>query len=77
MGIASRRDHTRHVSLVGRLRTRIVQMTAAGALIGCLYGGFTLAPAAASLATAHVSNASHAAQASTGKSVCGAVPFPC
>jgi hypothetical protein len=77
MGIASRRDHTSYVSLVGRLRTRIIQVTAAGALIGCLYGGFTLAPAAASLATAHVSSAGQAAQASTAKSVCGAVPFPC
>lgn len=78
MGIAPRRADFREPEFVNRVRTRLIQITAAGALAGCLYGGIALAPAVASFATAHVAPASQmVASTSTSEGTCGAVPFNC
>ncbi len=77
MSTASRHAVAREMSFVHRVRNRLVQVTAAGALLGCLYGGFTLAPAVGSLATAHVAPAAQSVAAVQPESGCGAVPFGC
>jgi hypothetical protein len=76
MGIASRRADPRDTRPVTRFRMRLIQLTTAGALIGCLYGGVALAPAAASVVTTRVAPAAHSVAAAP-MSVCGAVPIPC
>jgi hypothetical protein len=77
MSTASRRADSRDLTTVHRLRSRLIQVTAAGALVGCLYGGFALAPAVASLTSAHVAPTSHTIAAVSPDSNCGGVPIGC
>lgn len=77
MRTASTSVRTRQVSLASRIRARLVQITAAGALIGCLCGGFAFSSAAMPLTSAHAVSASHALAGVQVNTPCGAVPFPC
>ena len=77
MGITSGRTLSHSVSLVGRARARLIHLTAAGALVGCLYGGFAFSAAVAQIATAHAATSGHAVVSVQPSVPCGAIPFPC